>query len=109
MISISGHSDDVVCINGDVNDEIAAGRTITVGDATRGVKVIFKYAPGKNSGPVWRASVQQINEGVPMFPVSIVEAPTSVGSLTYSVQVNIDCPKDTSVMVGKRNLAQVKL
>ena len=68
---------------GDVRDELSSfnrSRTIVVGDATRGVRVNVRY--GGHAG-VWSARVSQIGEGVPMFPVTIVEAdPTRLGRKT---------------------------
>lgn len=60
MIYISGASDDLVCIEGDVRDEVSPGRVITIGDNARGVRVLFRYAASKSSAGVWRASVEQI-------------------------------------------------
>lgn len=104
MITISGHSDDVVCIEGDVSDEVSPGKTILIGDATRGVRVKMKYGCGRAA--VWRGCVEQVDEGIPMFPVSIIAGDPSGGAArTYTVKVVIDCPPGTPVMVGKRNLA----
>jgi len=111
MISVYGASDDIVCIEGDVNDEVTPGRVITIGDNNRGVRVTFKYAASKKSGAVWRGSVEQIDEGIPMFPVTVAEADPSgyPDPKSYSVKITIDCPKGTSVMVGKRNLAALEV
>ena len=111
MISVYGASDDIVCIEGDVSDEITPGKMITIGDEIRGVRLMFKYAPNKKSGAVWRGSVEQIDEGVPMFPVTISEAEPSgfPNPRTYSVKITVDCPKGTSVVVGKQNLAKVHI
>lgn len=104
-IQIYGASDDLVEIEGDVRDEIAPGRAIMVGGHERGVRVVMKYAVGKVG--VWRGCVEQIDEGVPMFPVTVVEADPGgkPDPKSYSVKVCIDCPPGTPVMVGKRNLA----
>lgn len=107
MIKIYGHSDDVVCIDGDsFSDEVSLGRMITIGDEKRGMNVVFKYAAGKKSGAVWRGCVEQIEENIPMFPISVSEAEPSGGPdpCTYSVLFTIDCPIETPVFVGKRNL-----
>ena len=107
MISVYGYSDDVVCIEGDVDDEVSPGHTITVGTNERGVRITFKYSASKRSGAVWRGSVEQIDEGIPMFPVIISEAEPSgfPDPRSYSVKLTIDCPTGTPVIVGKRNLA----
>jgi hypothetical protein len=104
MIGIYGASDDLVEIEGDVKDEVAPGKVIQVGDSTRGVRVVFKYAVGKGSGSVWRGSIEQIDEGVPMFPVTISEAEPSgyPNPTSYSVKFNIDCPVGTPVTVSGR-------
>jgi hypothetical protein len=108
MISIYGHSDDVVVLEGDVQDEVGPGRMIQFGDGQRGVKVTFKYAAAKKSGAVWRASIEQIDEGVPMFPVTIGEAePAGLPEpKVYSVKVTVDCPPGTPVRVGARDLGK---
>lgn len=107
MINIYGASDDLVVIEGDVHDEVSPGRTITIGDAAKGVRVIFKYAAGKKSGAVWRGSIEQIDEGIPMFNTVISEADPSgyPDPRSYSVKFTIDCPVGTPVFVGKKNLA----
>ena len=107
MIKIYGCSDDYVCIDGEsFHDEVGPGRMITVGDDVRGMKVTFKYAPSKKSGAVWRGAVEQIEENVPMFPLTVVEAEPrgAPDPCTYSVLFMIDCPIETPVYVGKRNI-----
>lgn len=49
MISVYGASDDNVCIEGDVCDEVSPGKTILIGDSTRGVRIKFKYGVGKTA------------------------------------------------------------
>lgn len=107
MISVYGSSDDIVCIEGDVDDEVSPGRLITIGDHNRGVRIRFTYAPSKKSGAVWRGSVEQIDEGVPMFHVSVSEADPHgyPDPRSYSVKLTIDCPPGTPVIVGKKNIA----
>ena len=104
MIRIYGASDDLVEIEGDVEDEISPGRSIIIGTAARGMRVVFKY--GK--GGVWGGFVAQLDEGVPMFPLVVREAEPHgyPDPKAYSVLFEIDCPKGTPVMVGKRNLAE---
>lgn len=106
MISVYGASDDNVCIEGDVYDEVSPGKTILIGDSTRGVRIKFKYGVGKTA--TWRGSVVQVDEGVPMFPISVVDADPSryPDPRSYSVKVIVDCPPGTPVMVGKKNLAK---
>ena len=108
MISVYGHSDDVVVIEGDVDDEVRPGRTITVGDVKRGVRINFKYAASKTSGAVWRGSIEQIDEGVPMFPVTVTEAEPSgyPDPQSYSVKLIVDCPPGTPVTVGGKDLTR---
>jgi hypothetical protein len=108
MIEIYGHSDDVVVIEGDFgHDETTANKMITIGNQDKGVKITMKYAASKKSGAVWRAGIEQIDEGVPMFPMTIGLANPSgyPEPLSYSVKVSVDCPKDTLVMVGKKSLS----
>jgi hypothetical protein len=110
MIIIYGASDDLVEIDGDVTDEVSPGRMILIGDSTRGMYVTFKYAVNKKSGSVWRGSVEQIDEGVPMFPMTVELADPSgyPDPRSYSVKFVIDCPPGTPVIVGKHNLAEGK-
>jgi len=111
MIEIYGHSDDIVVIEriterGKTTDETTSGKMITIGNETKGVKITMKYAPSKRSGAVWRAGIEQIDEGVPLFPMTIGLAEPSgyPDPLSYSVKVSIDCPKNTSVWVGKKQV-----
>lgn len=110
MITIYGASDDLVEIEGDVSDEVSPGRMILVGDGKRGMYVVFKYAANKKSGAVWRGSVEQVDEGVPMFPMTVDLADPSghPDPRSYSVKFVIDCPPGTPVVVGKHNLAARK-
>jgi hypothetical protein len=99
MLHILGHSDDVVCIEGDVNDEISPGRTITVGTSMQGMYVKLAYSPKPHNNACWRGYIQQIGEGVPMFPCEV-----GVTDSGYSVLFTIYCPPGTPVTVGKRVL-----
>lgn len=90
MIVISGHSDDIVSLSGDVDDEIEQEKVIVIGDKNRGVRVKLTYGL-KNSG-TWDATVGLYDENVPMFPVTIIN-----GESTYTVQVVVMCPSKTSV------------
>ncbi len=106
MIEVYGNSDDVVVIDGDVRDETTPGKMITIGGKEKGVKITMKYAPSKSSGAVWRAGIEQIDEGVPLYPMSIDLAEPSgyPEPQSYSVKVSVDCPKNTPVLVGKKKL-----
>ena len=106
MIRIYGASDDLVEIEGDVSDEVSQLRWILIGDETRGVRVRMKYAATKTSDGVWEGRVEQVKEGVPMFPITIDEAEPGghPDPRSYSVRINIDCPPGTPVHVGKRRL-----
>ncbi len=105
-LKIYGYSDDVVCVESDegFSDETVPGTTITVGDEARGVRVMFKYAAGKFSGPVWRGAIEQISEGAPMFSVSVdlAEANSYPVALSYSVMFTITCPSETPIKFGKK-------
>lgn len=108
MITIYGTSDDLVEIEGDVNGEVGPNRTITIGDEKQGLRIKFQYAVGPKSGAVWRGSIEQIDEGIPIFPVTVgehVAAWRGPEERSYSVKFTIDCPPGTPVTVGKRNLA----
>lgn len=107
-ISIYGASDDLVEIEGDVEDEIGPGRMIQIGDEKMGVRVTMRYHASSKSGPVWRASIEQVDEGVPMFPVTLGLADPHgyPDPQSYSVKVTVDCPHGTPVIVGKRNLTE---
>lgn len=111
MIRIYGASDDLVEIEGALKEEVTPHRTITIGDDKRGVLVTMRYS-AKGNG-CWRASVDMVGEGVPMFPVTITQAEPHGGSYDggklvknpyYSVMVNVDCPPGTQVTRGKRLL-----
>jgi hypothetical protein len=107
MIRIYGASDDLVEIEGDVQDEVSPGKMIKIGTDEKGMYVTFRYAANKKSGGVWRGTVEQIEEGIPMFPmtVGLAEASGFPDPRSYSVLFTIDCPPGTPVWVGKRNLA----
>lgn len=98
MIKIYGHSDDVVVIGGNYTGETKSGHKILIGTLECGLFVSMQYAPSK-SGPVWRASIEQINEDILLpWPVTIVNAePSGYPLSTYSVMVIVDCPIDTPV------------
>jgi len=106
MLRIYGASDDLVVIEGHVDDEVSPSRSITIGTEAGGVVVSMKYGVGAG---VWQARVRQIDEGIPVpWPVTIgnAEPSGSPDPQTYSVLVTIDCPADTPVFVGKRKLSK---
>lgn len=114
MIRIYGASDDYVCIEGpsltlgekDWHDEVNPGRMITIGTPERGMYVTFRYAVNKKSGAVWRGCVEQLEEGIPMFPLTVVEAEPGgfPDPKSYSVMFVIDCPNDTPINAGKTQI-----
>lgn len=109
MVHVYGLSYDLVVIDGPFHHEVNPKQLITFGDETMGVRVRFTYAPNKQSGSVWRGSIEQIEEGVPMFPVSI-EAADPHGypdPQSYSVKFNIDCPNRTPIYVGKKDVTDM--
>lgn len=96
MLKISGHSDDVVSIEGDIEDEVKERQRITVGTPEMGgVIVTMRYGVGGTA--VWQASIRQLDEKVVViWPVRVVTAENG-----YSVAVEVECPLGTPVMCGK--------
>jgi len=119
MLKISGHSDDIVEANieletkcsecgheieeptkavvGDKSDEISAYTQkvlFVIGDDKGGVRVKMFYA----AGGCWAASVGQMAEGVPI-PWEV-----RIGSHEYTVEVCVDCPNGTPVKVQKEKV-----
>lgn len=97
MIRIYGHSDDVVCIDGDVRDELGAydrERTITVGGEGEGLEVTAVYS---DSG-TWQFSLRQLDEDVPM-PWGVRIVPEHA----YSLAVIVECPPGTPVDFGEED------
>lgn len=91
MIVISGHSDDIVSLSGDVDDEIEQEKVIVIGDKNRGVRVKLTY--GLNSGgAMWDVTIGLYAENVPMFPITVIN-----GESSYTVQVVVMCPSKTSI------------
>lgn len=104
MIRIYGASDDLIEIEGDVEEGICRvsgkGPSITIGGREGGVVVRMTYGHG-DSG-VWAAFVRQIDENVPIpWSVTIDVAPAPhrypPGGCGYSTRVSIDCPPETPV------------
>lgn len=111
MLKIYGASDDLVELEGCVEDEIGCYDKwveITVGYTeaepgrdTQGVKVIMRYAPKWADAGVWTAEVFPLDEGVEIpWPVKI-----ELSERKYSAQVVIDCPDGTPVKWKKISAA----
>lgn len=103
MLKIYGASDDLVELEGCVEDEIDCYDKwvqITVGypeaehgRASQGVKVIMRYAPKWVNAGVWSAEIFPIDEDVEIpWPVKV-----ELSERKYSAQVVIDCPEGTPV------------
>ena len=98
MIRIYGVSDDLVEIEGDVEEEIGCydkAVTLEVGGAKGGLRVVAEYAPRHASSDVgvWRLGVEPIDEDVPIpWPVRV-----ELAERGYSPVINIDCPPGTPV------------
>lgn len=100
MIKIYGHSDDLVEIEGDIEDELCAyedGRIITIGGEGEGVVIRAEYAPEGSAG-VWRFSVELVDDGVPCRWKIEIEPKHE-----YSQQVVIHCPPGTPVDFGDQD------
>lgn len=103
MLKIYGASDDLVEIEGSIEDEINcydASVEFTVGYPEpapgrniQGVKIIMRYAPKWANAGVWTAEIFPIDEDIDIpWPVSI-----TLSERGYSAQVLVDCPIDTPV------------
>lgn len=104
---IYGHSDDIVCVNpGDPEKEEEyecpedGEVRITVGHLDPlGVEILMSY--GKEAA-VWGAEVRQIGDGVRIpWPVRIKQHNSGLDRF-YTVEVTVDCPPGTPVMVECR-------
>lgn len=98
-MKIYGASDDLVEIEDcNAHDEIGCygGMVrLLVGTPTAGLYVVMQYAGGRVPGGVWHATIAQVDEGIAIpWPVNI-----DVTQRGYSVEVNIDCPKETPVAI----------
>lgn len=101
-IRIYGASDDLLEIDGDVQEELAcfdkeAVVTIQDGNQPRapGVRVIGQYAPGKVGAAVWRLGVEPIDEDIP------IPWPVSIGMKDgYSPIVTVECSANVIVRYG---------
>lgn len=112
MLRLSGSSDDLVCLEGVLEDEIEAldrivrlvvGGTPDEATPAAGVVVDLEYG-GAGCGAVWSARVMQVAEGAPIpWDVRfVVAAPVSTHATPYSVAVELDCPAGTVVRAWRR-------
>jgi len=99
MLKISGHSDDIINLEGIVNDEVNGdGANIIVGKQSAsegedafGIKIKMRYV----KGGVWAATIEPLDDDVKCpWPVSVTIE-------NYSAVVAIDCPKGTNVSYKK--------
>ncbi len=102
MLKISGYSDDIVSIEGDISDEISAMKrvaTLVIGsNATGGLVVRMAYSPKWSPDSTWVATVAQVTEDAEIpWPVRIVHGRKDSGDVYHSVVVEIDCPPGTPV------------
>lgn len=107
-----GHSDNLVCVSGNLTDEIQAidhhvrftvgYPEASAGEPSRGIVVALAYAP--DGVEVWCATVSQIDEGVLCpWEVRFETVPdTSQPGRPYSVTVVVKCPAGTPVIVDRR-------
>lgn len=105
MITIQGHSDDIVeVLQDDEADEIdclKGGAVITVGDEKGGLRAFVRYAVGGKRG-VWRIAVEPFDEDVPMGgPLMPWEVTLAMADNGYSPVLKIDCPAGTPVKKAK--------
>lgn len=103
LLQVSGHSDDIVCLDGAKDEELYTDNQgkvelligqseATQGQDAHGLRVTMTYGVEM---AVWSATISQIDEDT--------KCPWSV-SLTfqgYSPTVTIDCGEDTPVFVRK--------
>lgn len=96
MITISGHSDDIVSICGlpTGDDEVSEGTRFVIGEAEAkeganayGIKVRMQYV----AGGVWAATIEPVDEDAEC------PWPVSIKIKGYTAIVEIDCPKETPV------------
>lgn len=117
MLTIRGHSDDIVCANVSVKsvcsecggkidgpdegfvveeeDEIGAYNQdliFYVGDASGAVAIVYGYS----AMGCWFATVSLVDEDIQ------IPWPVSIKSEGYSIVVMVDCPVGTPVSVGKK-------
>jgi hypothetical protein len=101
-LRIYGASDDLVEIEGDVQEEIGCYDTqvtLEIGGLDGGIRVIADY--GVDKAAVWRLALEPVDEDVPVpWPVR-----TELGGRGYSLVIIVDCPPGTPIyhvpMVGE--------
>lgn len=120
-LTLSGHSDDIVCLEGIVTDEFhpQAGQParflVGTTDAApgvdaHGVYVVMDYAPDEHTREsVWTAAIVPLDEGVTCpWTISAAVPPNPGGpsnsgsSTTGTPRVTIHCPAGTPVRVDTR-------
>lgn len=98
-VRISGYSDDVVVVQHDGEARevpcLTGHVAVHVGPEGSALVVRAEYGPPR-SGPVWRLSVEQEDEHVPL-PGSVRVEPGG----DYSLAIVVDCPPGTPVRVRK--------
>lgn len=104
MIKISGHSDDIVSLEGCIDDEIeccSARVRVKIGSPeaspghdAAGVMVTMAYG-GTDSGAVWAATIEPFDDGVPV-PWAV-----SVEFKAYSPVVRVGCPEGTPIVAER--------
>ncbi len=97
-ITITGASDDVVCVSGHVAEEYdAVTDAVTLDirdDAGAGMWVRMEYGEMDDHEGGWSAHVGLLGDGVPIpWPVTITHHPQR----SYAVQVHVDCPTTVTV------------
>lgn len=110
-LRFSGHSDDLACIDGNINGEIQAiDRHVrftigwpeaTAGQSARGIVLTLAYAGSTNA--TWAAILEQIDEEVlcPWHVVVSTPPDKSGPGRPYSVTVTVACPFGTPVLVER--------
>jgi len=104
MIEISGHSDDIIVMQGYYDDEFEDGDIIDIGIAeaaqgqdAQGVRVVMVYAPTW-ARAVWVAQIAPLGEDVNMpWPITVTQAENG-----YSARVVVECPDGTPVRVTRK-------
>lgn len=101
-MKITGHSDDLIHVEDhdradEYNDDCLR---FTVGDKAGGVVVVMEYANAKVTDQgCWHATFCQLGEDIPIpWPVRV-----EVGSSGYSVEAVIGCPKETPLLIERRD------
>lgn len=120
--TLVGHSDDIVCLEGWVREELPAGsdelrilvgtREAQPGVDAHGVYLLAHYAPevvDDGNSAVWAFTVAMVDEGVTCpWPLTVLVPPNPGGpsnrgsSVTYSPRVTVHCPEGTPIRVERR-------